>query len=332
MSTKTLIEANIEPLQRYIPEVEVIAVRKQIAEHVKALYGSRERYSSISLKPTGKKTIIYPFFDWHFGEIIRRKLKQNYQIIHSYNFEESHKRMDRYVSEGIKYMQSFPKGTFDEIVFALGGDLADGNGNIYTGQVRHLQAQFWTQFFEVFKSIRRQIYRLQDVFGTVVPINIYSVPGNHGESRGVISDPLEDNLDTSVARLLNDWIQDQKVKNVKIEYDETSPMIDFEVKGHKFAMVHEMPTNLLTPAAKNKIKTISIDRNPEVVLTGHIHEMTITKEGKTKVVRVGGAPGPNAYSETLYIPYGAAEQTIIVASKERALENIMPINLSKTAA
>lgn len=91
-------------------------------------------------------------------------------------------------------------------VLALGGDLVEGGGNIFPGQIHEIQSGVFTQLFHVAGLVEEAVLTLLDAFESVV---VYEVAGNHARigKRGDYA--REDNVDAIVGKIARDRLSNQ---------------------------------------------------------------------------------------------------------------------------
>jgi len=280
-----------------------------------------------------KKSCIINIFDSHFGETIKSANKDG---IHSivYSFDIATKRMNAVFDEAIRIMNETKKTNYDEVFVVLGGDHIDGDGTVYPHQVHEIEEGFLSQLVQFQRAMITNIHKLSEFMGKDGKLIIVGVPGNHGmNKRNSTFHPILDNYDTGIYMHLWAYIEQiksmyNKLQNVELYFPTNVEYVNFMVKGWKIQARHKLPKNFNTPSVKVLVHGWREMHEIDMLLTGHFHDSALATIGKTKVVRVGCLPGGNDFAEHLGL-FGESEQTIIITSKDKLIEQYIPVNLSK---
>jgi predicted phosphodiesterase len=274
-------------------------------------------------------------FDNHFGK--KTKLpdgRGGYKI--SYDLNIAKKRMDACFDEMFKLCDSVGKDEVNEVNVFIGGDNCEGDGYIYSTQLEELEEKIYGQMIAYTDRILVNIERIQRFFNKKnLKINLYCVPGNHGENRfhGNAKNPIKDNYDTGtymyLELILKGLQQRGAYTNVNISYPYETEALVCNVKGHDFYTTHILPENLMAYQANKKVNSwnLNFGGNIKVVLSGHYHTTCYVTQGKVAVIRVGCLDGPSNYSRNLGIIDGSPEQLTFLTTKTTPVLYFTPINL-----
>lgn len=264
------------------------------------------------------KSLVIALADTHFGE----KTK-------NFNMDTADKMVDDLFDSALDAIDP----SYDEITIVMLGDMVEGDGNIFSSQAYHMEETVMEQIRRCKNAIVRNAHKCSSLLKNG-KVNIYGIPGNHGQKRGanVYDDTFS--YDTCVYVGLFDIIETTKkygkLNNVNVSFPlDSEESYTVDVKGWKFGLQHILPKNLLTPAGQMKIMSKLLNDKIDAVLTGHTHNATFTNIGKIKVMRVGCMPGPNSYSRNLNIPNDSPTQLYFTTTKDCLAKDINIHDLSK---
>jgi len=284
-------------------------------------------------KSKSKKSMLINLFDSHFGERIIR----NSRI--AYDFDLGDEAICSLFDRAFNEILVSGKDNYDEIIIVLGGDNIEGDGSIFDGQIFRLvsQASIWEQMARFMDCIFKNTVRAAEFIGDKGKVKIIGVAGNHGEQRSnSAAHPIASNYDTGTMKFLYNTIHKSRevgcsiLNNVSMEFPLEERYFMTTIKDNKVLLTHRLPANLMNPGSRNKVHNLNyIFKNVDYILTGHLHDSALVSIGPMKVIRLGSAAGPNDYSDELGL-YGMAEQTLLVLSKDKKLENIIPHYYGKT--
>jgi len=283
-----------------------------------------------TVKGDDKVSVTLGLFDLHFGQKVDMLDPSNNQVNNEYDLEIADELLEDVISETYRHLYNFGD-RISEINIALGGDLIEGDYNIYPGQIHHVTTSLSDQLNYTTLALHKHVVGFALAFPNI-PINVYAIGGNHGEIRGGMPRKFRDNYDLIIARYLDVSLRQRQLDrgdisnvSITISQDSVSAFINTSV-GKRIELIHQLPRNLMTPRAEGSVMAKHVTYDVDLVFTGHFHSPAYHELGKVKVVRSGTLVGPNQYSHELGIPHGSRQQTVIVSTKENAGEYIISIN------
>jgi len=275
-------------------------------------------------------SITLGLFDLHFGQKVEYLDPKNNKTSTNYDLEIADELLNDVFAKAHDHFKTF-SGRIGEINIALGGDLIEGDYNIYAGQIHHVVTPLSDQLNYTTLTLYKHIIALAHTYPDI-PINIFAIGGNHGEIRGGMPRKYRDNYDLIIARYLEISLRQRQretgdLQNVSITIseDSVSAFINTCV-GKRIELIHQLPKNMMAPRAEGTVMAKNVSYGVDLIFTGHFHSPAYHELGNIKLVRSGTLVGPNQYSHELGIPQGSRQQTIIVSTKENAGEYIISIN------
>lgn len=242
--------------------------------------------------------------DWHAGKKTEGEGRETYNIdIFNDRAADIVNGILRLLKRNIKH-----RSNIKIVDLFLLGDLCDGAGQIYPGQVFNLETGFPTQVVLVLKKLRSLAIALNSMG---FEVRMHCVPGNHG---ALDSNP-ENNCDTLVYMLLEDWIHVSKIKNVHIQYSKVD-FLNVVINGYKFHLRHKGYSQNKTAAGRAKFLGWSrIHSDCDVVLSGHFHTPYFSPENKLISIMNGSLSGVDDFAEMLALASKPAQVCFGIPTK-----------------
>jgi len=283
---------------------------------------------------TEQMSMLLNLSDSHFGKEIH-DMNTNSPVV-KFNIPEATRKQADFFSYAF-HEYEMNKDTIDEININLIGDHIEGDGSIFPAQVFEIIDSATGQVVSFVESFYSNLINLAKI--APIPINIYAIPGNHGEMRrGYIKNP-SDNWDTLIFKFIDYMLRRDKangnLKNVSITYPhpdmKDKKHIRYKTKGWIVHLEHIMPPNLTTPSGQHKIQNVVLnyDEKADIILTGHYHSESLATIGRTTVVRVSSLGGFDQFANDIKASFSEAGQSIIMVSPSQKVKYYMPICLEK---
>lgn len=164
-----------------------------------------------SKSPHKRETIILFLSDIHMGEVVSLTAMGGRN---SYNMKIACSRLERYFQSVVKLMTEHWTGPPPEAIYlVLGGDLVSGEIHDELAKTNDLQAIPAVRILA--EALAAGIGLLRESFPNM-PINVISVPGNHGRNtkKPEAKQFAVNSYDTLVALLLEWWATTKGIKNI----------------------------------------------------------------------------------------------------------------------
>ena len=285
--------ANIRRLSR---EETIKEIAKEAAATISKncpLLTDTERFPFIT-SPSDGNIGILQLSDWHYGIDIN-------SYYNEYNPQIAKDRLSDLLMQVIKIVK---EQRLKKLIIVNLGDLIAGR--IHLTIRFNSRIDVITQTIEVSELLAEFI----DELSTYVPIDYYSVIDNHSRLEPNKKDALQ--LE-SLARI-TDWYLIERLKdNDSVFIGDNKYGLDimtFSVFKWRFAGVHGDLDKL-----NNVVKNVSLmtRQNYDVILTSHLHHLTIDEENKTIVVSNPSLMGTDDLAEKMRKNSYAAQNLIIVS-------------------
>lgn len=228
------------------------------------------------------------FSDWHAG----KKIMERGDVI--YDIDVFKYRVDKILDSALALLDRHIKMKTDvKCVDLFGlGDLCDGSGEIYSSQVYNLESSFPQQIILVYSTI---VNFIEELIRHGYKVNFYGVPGNHGR----IGANPENNLDTLVYMLIEDWKIRNDVEDCTVNYSSTDYM-DVEINGFNLHLRHKAYSQNKTSAGRAKyLGWAKIHDHADIILSGHFHTPYVSPENGITSVINGCLTGVDDFADRL---------------------------------
>lgn len=231
--------------------------------------------------------------DWHYGLDIN-------SYYNKYNPQVAKDRLNNLLKQVIKIINEHKLRKL--IVVNLGDLIA---GRIHLPIRLNSRIDVITQTIEVSELLAEFI----DTLSTYIPIEYHSVIDNHSR----LEPNKKDSLQVESLARITEWYLIERLKdNNGVEIKSNKYGLDittFSVLRWRFAGVHG-DLDKLNSVVKNV--TLMTRENYDVILTSHLHHLTVEEENKTLVVSNPSLMGTDDLAEKLRRNAYAAQNMIIV--------------------
>ena len=285
--------ANIRRLSR---EETIKEIAKEAAATISKncpLLTDVERFPFIA-SPSDGNIGILQLSDWHYGIDIN-------SCYNEYNPQIAKDRLSDLLMQVIKIVK---EQRLKKLIIVNLGDLIAGR--IHLTIRFNSRIDVITQTIEVSELLAEFI----DELSTYVPIDYYSVIDNHSR----LEPNKKDSLQLESLARITDWYLIERLKdNDSVFIGDNKYGLDimtFSVFKWRFAGVHGDLDKL-----NNVVKNVSLmtRQNYDVILTSHLHHLTIDEENKTIVVSNPSLMGTDDLAEKMRKNSYAAQNLIIVS-------------------
>lgn len=285
--------ANIRRLSR---EETIKEIAKEAAATISKncpLLTDTERFPFIA-SPSDGNIGILQLSDWHYGIDIN-------SYYNEYNPQIAKDRLSDLLMQVIKIVK---EQRLKKLIIVNLGDLIAGR--IHLTIRFNSRIDVITQTIEVSELLAEFI----DELSTYVPIDYYSVIDNHSR----LEPNKKDSLQLESLARITDWYLIERLKdNDSVFIGDNKYGLDimtFSVFKWRFAGVHGDLDKL-----NNVVKNVSLmtRQNYDVILTSHLHHLTIDEENKTIVVSNPSLMGTDDLAEKMRKNSYAAQNLIIVS-------------------
>lgn len=268
----------------------------------------------------GGRTVILHLTDLHGGEVVQLEQMDG---ANSYNEAISDRRLDRYFNTAADLMtENWSGAPPEKIILALGGDMVSGSIHPELDQ---------TNWGYVPVTVKRLAERLSGGVALLsnrvqVPVEVYSVPGNHG--RQTIKPMSKGRAQTSWDLLVSDFME-ACCKSAGLEdvtfYSTQSPDAYFSTYGYHWLLNHGDTTGskggqgyigaaatIIRGHRKLMDTAWRSGRPVHYLLTGHLHTTLRTPFGFAG----GSLVGYNEFARDLRLDPEPAKQNMLVVHSQ----------------
>jgi len=260
-----------------------------------------------NVKPSGgskqRESIVLFLSDIHMGEEIKI---ENMGGRNSYNMKIAVRRLERYFQSVVKMGTEHWTGPPpDAIYLVLGGDMISGEIHEELAKTNDLLSIPAVQILA--EALAAGITLLRESF-PVIPINVISVPGNHGRTtkKPESKDFSLNSYDTLVAWLLEWWATHKGMKGVTFSAPRSGDAV-VTIHGWTHLFTHgdrigsRGGAGFVGPAAtvSRGMQKLIMDYSAEgiiihTIVIGHFHTDLELEQGFCN----GSVPGPSEFSKT----------------------------------
>lgn len=323
-STHAQLQAQLKRLMKRLVEAE--DVRAGVLGLMDPPLKARLSYAAPD-RAIGATTVILHLSDLHAGEKISRAEMDG---LNSFDLDIFRKRIGRLFTKAGDLLTTHWKGAPPErIIVILGGDLI--SGEIHEELAKTNDALSAPAVRECAERLAGGLALLRSVVG--VPIDVVSVPGNHGrltrkpeaKGAGIHS------FDWLVANFVEMMMRSDP--GVTFHYSD-SPDCPLELYGRLFIITHgdrigsRGGTGFVGPVATiaRGMQKVYQDyaargKAPYKILIGHFHTTSMLPLG----ISNGSLPGPSEYSRDLRAIAEPSSQNLLVIHSERGLIDLKQI-------
>lgn len=295
----------------------------------------RPRMEPVSVKSrNGQYTVIVHLSDWHCGEVVNIDEMEG---LNSYNLSIFKSRVNKLGAAAKSLLTQYWKGDRppEKIILIFGGDMITGeiheelaktNDALSAPAVRHCA---------------ERLAGLVDLFRTLAPVDVYSIPGNHGrltkkpESKGM----AVNSFDTLITHVVEMICQHTKGKPVRFFYPKSGDAL-FKVYHLTFCAAHGDRigskggqgfigpiATILRGLAKTRAYYAGQQIMLDYVLVGHFHTTSKLPRGFSN----GSLPGPSEYSRDLKADPEPAKQNMIIVHSEKGVIDFQELLCGSTS-
>jgi predicted phosphodiesterase len=282
-------------------EKEVISKYNNLLFRQEENYDEIEESENVLIYPDGEVVVVC-LTDLHWGAVEKDSNTGN--IVFNTSICEE---MLEQIPE--KIINSIPNRDYAGIVFALGGDLVDGEG-IYPTHGTHIEQAVIDQTTGLVKTLWKVFRKCLNLFGKV---RIVAVSGNHGRS-GRTNDERS-NWDNVVYNQLKTIIEMYDDKNVSIEIGH-GEYYDFSINGWRGHIRHIGVQHDGTAAMRQKLGSWQQLHKWDFIIFGHYHNVGRLGYNGMPVYRNGTLKVGDDYAEKLGRG-DPAQQIVFGISKDR---------------
>lgn len=273
------------------------------------------------IKRTGQRTVIIHLSDWHCGE---RVDIDEMEGVNSYSMDVFRRRVARLGASAVDLMTTHWKGQPPEkIILIFGGDMI-------TGEIHDELAK--TNDALSAPAVRECAERLAGLVKTlraIAPIDIYSIPGNHGrltkkpESKGM----AVNSFDTLISHVVEMVVTLGGARDIRFFYPKSGDAI-FTVYGLTICAAHGDRigsrggqgfigpiATILRGVAKTRSYYAAQGIILDYVMCGHFH----TTSKLPRAFSNGSLVGPSEYSRDLKADPEVAKQNLVVIHSENGV-------------
>ena len=208
------------------------------------------------------ETLVQVVSDLHYGKIIRAGSTELYNATIA---RERVSLLGRNMLDLAKnYISKSTK--IDEVVFALVGDIIDGD-TIWDAQAHSVEMPAFDQMREVTALLWDMFLSVLREMPSVKRVRVEAVPGNHGNIK-VLNSPKINNWDNIVYHGLSLLAQHDRA--ISVNY---SPYVfhNFRIRNQNWHMRHIGPKGAATPAQQKKLTAWRLKHRADVLVFGHFH-------------------------------------------------------------
>lgn len=263
---------------------QLVQINKDLYSQFKsALKKELKNYKPVKISKINKlpKSTIAQLTDIHIG---KRAIFGNKVF---YDVDIALKRLGVYFA---KLEQHINESNPNKLVLALNGDMVEGEGLIFKTQAWHIDALLIDQLKKLSACMWHYLSKLSEL----VPVEVYCVPGNHGNTRGAEKTNWDNVLywELQLASVVS------KNKKISVIFPENE-FVDFSVRGWNFHMRHKIVKHPNSPGGRSIVLGHAKNHNADVILTGHWHSTQIYDINKIWAIYGGFLGGTDDYSDTL---------------------------------
>lgn len=285
--------ANIRRLSR---EETIKEIAKEAAITISKncpLLTDAERFPFIA-SPSDGNIGVLQLSDWHYGIDIN-------SYYNEYNPQIAKDRLSDLLMQVIKIVK---EQRLKKLIIVNLGDLIAGR--IHLTIRFNSRIDVITQTIEVSELLAEFI----DELSTYIPIDYYSVIDNHSR----LEPNKKDSLQLESLARITDWYLIERLKdNDSVSIGDNKYGLDimtFSVFQWRFAGVHGDLDKLNTVVKNVSLMT---RQNYDVILTSHLHHLTVDEENKTLVISNPSLMGTDDLAEKMRKNSYAAQNLIIVS-------------------
>lgn len=282
----------------------------------------RPRYDAPkAASKAGSRTVIIHLSDWHCGETVDLAQMEG---LNSFNLAIFKSRVSRLIHKATELMTTHWKGAPPErIILIFGGDMI--TGEIHEELAKTNDALSAPAVRECAERLAGLVTELRKI----APIDIYSVPGNHGrltkkpESKGMVVN----SFDTLITTIVEMVVKLNGTKDVQFFYPQSGDAL-FSVYHLNFVATHgdrigsKGGQGFMGPIATilrgiHKVRAYYAAQGKIIhyVLTGHLHTTSETPRGFSN----GSLIGASEYSRDLKADPEPSSQNMIVVHSEQGV-------------
>jgi len=269
----------------------------------------------------GNRTVIVHLSDWHCGEVVDIDEMEG---LNSYNLGIFRSRVGRLGNAAKELLTTHWKGKPPErIILIFGGDMLTGEIHAELAQTNDALSA------PAVRECAQILAGLVKLLREIAPIDIYSLPGNHGrltlkpQSKGMASN----SFDTLITQVVEMVVTLDGTKGVRFFYPKSGDAI-FRVYGLTFCAAHGDRigsrggqgfvgpiATILRGVAKTRSYYAAQGIIIDYVLVGHFH----TTSKLPRAFSNGSLVGPSEYSRDLKADPEESKQNMIVVHNEKGI-------------
>lgn len=269
----------------------------------------------------GSRTVIIHLSDWHCGEVVDIDEMEG---LNSFNLDIFRARVGRLGKAAKELLTTHWKGAPPEkIVLIFGGDLITGEIHAELAQTNDALSA------PAVRSCAEILAGLVKLLREIAPVDIYSVPGNHGrltfkpQSKGMASN----SFDTLIGQVVEMVVTLGGTKGIRFYYPKSGDAL-FKIYGLTFCAAHGDRigsrggqgfigpiATILRGIAKTRSYYAAQGVIVDYVLCGHFHTTSKLPRGFSN----GSLVGPSEYSRDLKADPEPAKQNLIVVHESKGV-------------
>jgi len=276
---------------------------------------------------SGSRTVILHLSDWHCGEVVNIDEMEG---LNAFNLSIFRNRVSRLGSTVHELLTTHWKGQPPEkIILIFGGDMITGEIHDELAKTNDALSA------PAVRECAERLAGLVKLLRGIAPIDIYSIPGNHGrltkkpESKGM----AVNSFDTLISQVVEMVVNLDKISGVRFFYPKSGDAV-FRVYGLTICAAHGDRigskggqgfigpiATILRGIAKTRSYYAAQNIMIDYVLVGHYHTTSKLPRGFSN----GSLPGPSEYSRDLKADPEPAKQNMIVVHSEKGVIDFQEI-------